>query len=241
MRAAGSIALACDAEGGRTRLRTIRCEGLSRSSRALREPSGAIRLVLSALGPGVLAGDLFSVTGAVEEAATLIAGGQMATPVFGGGGPSQTEADWSVAEGATLLVASEPLVLEPGSTLRGRSTFAVEGSGRAISVDTFALRGAARFSMRTQATLDGRLVYRDVFDTSASDAAYGTVAVVCGSASARTALVAAAKRIETRFPAVRLGTGETSGAAIVRLRGKHLWDVRAAAFALAAAAEPAGY
>jgi len=236
---AGSIELACDASRGRTRLRTIRCEGLSRSSRALREPSGAIRLVLSALGPGVLAGDSFTLTGTVDEAATLTACGRMATPVFAGDAPSEIAADWEVAAGATLLVAGEPLVLEPGSMLRARATFAVQAGGRAISVDTFALRGAARLSMRTQATLAGRLVYRDAFETSATDAAYGTVAVICATAAARSALLEAAPRVGMRFPTVRMGSGETSGAAIVRLRGADLWDVRAAAFALAEAVRTA--
>jgi len=125
VRTAGSIALTCDSDDGRTRLRAIRCEGLSRSSRAFAAPAGAVRVVLSTLGPGVLAGDRFSLDGRLAERASLIACGQMATPVFAGAAPSQTDAGWQVADGATLIVAGEPLLLEAGSAHAAEATFAV--------------------------------------------------------------------------------------------------------------------
>ena len=50
--------------------------------------------------------------------------------------------------------------------LAAHATFAVAGSGSAIVVDTFGLRGSARLTMRTRATLDGALVYRDAFDVT---------------------------------------------------------------------------
>jgi hypothetical protein len=233
VRAAGSIALRCDADAGRTRLRTIRCEGLSRSSRAFAEPGGAVRIVLSTLGPGVLAGDRFSVDGSVAERASLIACGQMATPVFAGGGPSQTDAGWQVADGATLIVAGEPLLLEPGSSHAAGAAFAVDGSGCAISVDTFGLRGAARLSMRAQAVLDGRLVYRDAYDvTDDLDGAFGTVTMIAADARRRAAF--AERALELNSPqAVRIGVGETAAAVVVRLHGARVWDVRAVAFAIA--------
>lgn len=240
MRTAGSIALTCDARTGRTRLRAIRCEGLSRSSRAFAAPAGAIRLVLSALGPGVLGGDCFTLDGTLDVHASLVACGQMATPVFAGTSPSRTDAGWSVADGAQLVVAGEPLLLEPGSTHAAAATFAIEGSGSAIVVDTFGLRGGARLSMRTRATLDGKLVYRDAYDISGELAgAFGTVTLIAADAALRATFIARAlARAKTSAEAVRAGTGETAGAAVVRLHGARVWDVRAVALAIAGVISP---
>jgi urease accessory protein UreH len=240
VRNAGSIALTCDAGAGRTRLRAIRCEGLSRSSRAFAAPAGAIRLVLSTLGPGVLGGDRFTLDGTVAERASLVACGQMATPVFAGTSPSQTDAGWQVADGAQLLVAGEPLLLEPGCTHGAGATFAIEGSGSALIVDTFGLRGSARLSMRTHATLDGKLVYRDAYDISGDLAgAFGTVTLIAADAGRREAFLARALALaETSAQTVRAGTGETTAAAVVRLHGARVWDVRAVALALAGVTSP---
>jgi len=154
----------------------------------------------------------------------LIACGQMATPVFAGTSPSQTDAGWQVGDGATLLVAGEPLLLEAGSTHAAGATFALAGEGRAIVVDTFALRGSARLSMRTCATLDGRLVYRDAYDvTGELTAAFGDRAHAVAAEAA---------------DAVRAGIGETSAAIVVRLHGALVWHVRAAALAIAGVTAP---
>lgn len=234
MRHAGSVALTCDAVSGRSRLRAIRCEGLSRSSRAFAEPAGAIRVVLSSMGPGVLGGDRFTLDGRVAERASLVACGQMATPVFAGSSPSQTDADWTVADGATLLVAGEPLLLEPGSEHAARANVAIAGSGCAILVDTFGLRGAARLAMRTQATIDGELVYRDAFDFAGDeDGAFGTVALISADAALRARFAGLAELAISAADGVRAGVGETAHAAIVRLTGARVWDVRAAAIAVA--------
>jgi len=240
VRTAGSIALTCDAGAGRTRLRAIRCEGLSRSSRAFAAPAGAIRLVLSTLGPGVLGGDRFTLDGTIAECASLVASGQMATPVFAGASPSQTDAGWRVAHGATLLVAGEPLLLEPESSHAAGATFALEGSGTALVVDTFGLRGSARLSMRTQATLDGKLVYRDAYDIEGNLAgAFGTVTLVAADDAARAALAARAFAVANDVAgSVRIGVGETAAAAVVRLHGARVWDVRAAALAIAGVTSP---
>jgi urease accessory protein UreH len=240
VRHAGSIALTCDAGAGRTRLRAIRCEGLSRSSRAFAAPAGAIRLVLSTLGPGVLGGDRFTLDGIVAERASLVACGQMATPVFAGTSPSRTDADWHVADGAQLLVAGEPLLLEPDSTHAAGAMFAIEGSGSALIVDTFGLRGSARLSMRTRATLDGKLVYRDAYEISGDLAgAFGTVSLIAADPAARAAFLARALALAaTSQDTVRAGTGETAYAAVVRLHGARVWDVRAAALELAGVTSP---
>jgi urease accessory protein UreH len=234
VRNAGSIALTCDADAGRTRLRAIRCEGLSRTSRAFAAPNGAIRLMLSALGPGVLAGDRFSLDGTLAEQASLTAFGQMATPVFAGADASQTRAAWQVADGATLVVASEPLLLEPDSEHAAGASFTIEGSGSAIVIDTFGLRGSARLSMRTRATLDGRLVYRDAYDIAGDLAgAFGTVTLIAAAADVRNAFLARVPCVAANASGVRIGCGETAGAAIVRLHGARVWDVRGAALRIA--------
>jgi len=240
VRHAGSIALTCDVGAGRTRLRAIRCEGLSRSSRTFAAPAGAIRLVLSTLGPGVLGGDRFTLDGIVAERASLVACGQMATPVFAGTSPSRTDAGWHVADGAQLLVAGEPLLLEPDSTHSAGAMFAIEGSGSALLVDTFGLRGSARLSMRTNATLDGKLVYRDAYEISGDLAgAFGTVTLIAADAAARVAFLARALAIAaTSQDTVRVGTGETASAAVVRLHGARVWDVRATALELAGVTSP---
>jgi urease accessory protein UreH len=240
VRAAGSVALRCDAAAGRSRLRSIRCEGLSRSSRAFAAPAGAIRVVLSTMGPGVLGGDRFTVTGSVAERASLVAAGQMATPVFAGPQPSRTDAAWEVADGATLVIAGEPLLLEAGSTHAASTTFAIEGSGCAIVVDTFSLRGTATLAMRTHATLDGALVYRDAYDAAGDeDGAFGTVALIASAAAVRDAFVTRANALAATLAArVRIGAGETAAAVVIRLTGARVWDVRAAALAIAGVTEP---
>jgi hypothetical protein len=235
VRTAGSTALTCDAVSGRTRLRALRTDGLSRASRAFAAPAGAIRLVLSTLGPGVLGGDRFTLDGIVSESASLVTSGQMATPVFAGTDPSRTEARWHVADGATLLVAGEPLLLEAGSTHAAGAAFVIEGSGSAIVVDTFGLRGSARLSMRTSATLDGSLAYRDAYEISGDLAgAFGTVTLVAADAGVRAAFLARALALTaaTGGP-VRAGTGGTAASVVVRLHGARVWDVRAAALAIA--------
>jgi hypothetical protein len=183
----------------------------------------------------VLAGDRFTLTGTVAERASLVACGQMATQVFAGASASRTDAGWHVADGGTLLVAGEPLLLEAGCEHAAGATFAVEGSGCAIVVDTFGLRGSARLSMRTRATLDGRLAVRDAYDIVGDLAgAFGTVICIAADAGARAAFATRAHEVVERAgAAVRGGTGETAAAVVVRLQGARVWDVRAAALAIA--------
>jgi hypothetical protein len=156
--------------------------------------------------------------------------------VFAGGAPSQTDAGWQVADGATLIVAGEPLLLEPGSAHAAGTTFDVRGSGCAIVADTFGLRGPARLSMHSRAVLDGRLVYRDAYDVTGDLAgAFGTVTLIAADANRRAAFAAAAAALAASVPRVRIGVGETAAAVVVRLHGARVWDVRAAAFAIAGA------
>jgi urease accessory protein UreH len=241
VRAAGSIALACAAAGGRTRLRALRCEGLSRSSRAFAEPAGAIRLMLATLGPGVLGGDAFALDGAVEPGAALVAGGQMATPVFAGDAPSRSDATWSVAAGARLHVASEPLLLEPGSAHVAAARFTLEADAVALVAETFALRGRATLALRTHATIDGRLVFRDAVELAGErPEAYGTVALIAADAGLRAAFAARAGAYAAGGGPVRAGVGETAGAVVVRLMGARVWDVLCAGRALAALVPASG-
>jgi urease accessory protein UreH len=240
LRHAGHVEIACDATGSCSRLRTIRYSGLSRSSRSFAQSDGAVRVMLSSLGPGVLAGDRFTLDGRLDAGASLIAAGQMATPVFAGALPSRSDAQWQIADGARLLVASEPLVLEPESEHAASATFAIAGSGCAIVVDTFGLHGTAKLAMRTHATIDGTLVYRDAFDISGDVlGAFGTVTMMSADAAARTAFAERARPLaDAATDAVRIGFGETASAVVIRLTGARVWDVRAAAMAIAGSTAP---
>ena len=232
MRTAGRVELACDAPAGRSRLSAVRYEGLSRSSRAFAVPGGGIRVMLSTLGPGVLGGDRFELTGRVAASASLVAAGQMATPIFAGRDPSASESTWHVAAGATLVIASEPLLLEGGSRHAASTRVEIAGNGIAVLVDTFALRDAAQLAMRTHASIDGALVYRDAFDIAEeASRAYGTVALVAADSATREAF--AANALAFADDAVRIGVGETAHAVVIRLSGERVWDVRRAGFALA--------
>ncbi len=234
MRAAGSVALTCDVQAERTRLRTIRCDGLSRSSRAFAVPGGAIRVMLATLGPGVLGGDRFTLAGTLEPNAALTAGTQMATPVFAGGGPSCTDVAWRVDEGAVLHVAGEPLLLEPESTHRAVATFALADTATAMVTDTFALRGSARLSLRTSATIAGTLVYRDALEVDGGEpGAFGTVVLVTADAARRAAFAAHAAQVAARAGPVRIGVGATAAAVVVRIAGARVWDVRSAGLRVA--------
>jgi hypothetical protein len=94
--------------------------------------------------------------------------------------------------------------------------------------------------MRTRATLDGKLVYRDAYDISGDLAgAFGTVTLIAADAGARAAFLERAHAVSANFAtAVRAGCGETAAAAVVRLHGARVWDVRAAALAIAGATLP---
>jgi hypothetical protein len=94
--------------------------------------------------------------------------------------------------------------------------------------------------MRTRATLDGKLVYRDAYDISGELAgAFGTVTLIAADAALRATFIARAlARAKTSAEAVRAGTGETAGAAVVRLHGARVWDVRAVALAIAGVISP---
>ena len=77
--------------------------------------------MLSTLGPGVLAGDRFTLEGSVDERASLVAAGQMATPVFAGASPSQTDAEWLIADGAMLELAFKGQVKASKQSLGGKT------------------------------------------------------------------------------------------------------------------------
>jgi urease accessory protein UreH len=228
--------LACDARAGRTRLASIRTTGLSRASRSFAEADGGIRLVLATLGPGVLGGDRFALTGRVGRDALLVACGQMATPVFAGPAPSRTDARWTVAPGGLVCVLGEPLLLEPGSVHAATATFALSGDGVAVAAETFALRGPARLTLRTQATIDGALAYRDAVETEEDAGAIGSVALVAAGARRRSLFAQRLETLERQLTGVRLGWGETNAAVVARIAGARVWDVRAATVAIAAAA-----
>jgi len=160
----GRLALACVYAGGRTRLKTLRFEGLARSSRALADTGGAIRVLTAALGPGFLGGDGVTRDIDVGAGATLIVAAQMATPVFAGAAPSRGLTRASVAAGGALYAPGEPLLIAPGARHETSAELTICGDGVAFIAEIVALGFGARLRARTSAWIDGRLAVRDACD-----------------------------------------------------------------------------
>jgi urease accessory protein UreH len=231
----GSIDVTCDVRGGRSRVTSLRSTGLSRSSRAFAERDGAVRIVLATLGPGVLAGDRFELSGRVSPRAALAVRGQMATPVFAGSACSRWFARWRVADRAVLDAVNEPLVLEAGSEHLARTEVEVEGDGIAILAEVVAARGPASLSARTAVWLDGRFVLRDALALSGDSfaRALGTIVVVAREAALREAIAREARRLCSEAGGEgRAGLGETQAAVVVRIQGDSLWETRLLAHAV---------
>ncbi|MGP6156440.1 MAG: urease accessory protein UreD [Vulcanimicrobiaceae bacterium] len=227
MSATGSVDVVCGLRGDRSRLTSLRSSGLSRTSRAFAERGGAVRVVLGTLGPGVLAGDRFALTGRILARAALVVRGQMATPVFAGQTPSRAWATWAVGDGGLLDAVNEPLVLEAGSEHAARTQVDVEGSGVAILAETVGFRGPARLAVRTSVSLDGALVFRDALALEGSPAAgaLGTVVVVARDGALRAAIAEQARTLCASFSGEgRAGLGETAAAVVVRLARFSVWN-----------------
>ena len=238
--AGGTLTLACAFAGGRSRMRTVRFDGLARASRPLPDASGAVRIVTATLGPGLIAGDRIEREVAVERGATLVVTSQMATPVFAGAFASCSEARSRVAAGAALYAPGDVVLLAPGATHEAprRSTSRATGlpwrprsrcSGRARACARARARpstagwcSAMRRPRRRAAggVRDGRADRRR--------------RRLAGGIAARAGAYAAGGG------PVRAGVGETAGAVVVRLMGARVWDVLCAGRALAALVPASG-
>lgn len=224
----GGLALVCTQRDGRSRLTTLRFDGLARASRALREPGGAVRVVSSTLGPGLLGGD--NVTRAIDVAsgAALVVAAQMATPIFAGKAPSRSDARSRVAAGAELYLTGEVLLLAPGAVHEVTAELDVLGDGFAVQAEIVVLGCGARLRSRTAARIDGRLVVRDAcdLDGEGSERALLTAILVSADAKRRARLTAPLQGLLGEESAIRGGVGTTDGATIVRAQARGAWPLQ---------------
>jgi urease accessory protein UreH len=221
----GSLALACSWREGRSRLTTLRFEGVARASRPLRADAGAVHVIASALGPGLLAGDHVSRDVDVAMGATLVVSGQMATPVFAGASPSSSVARTQVAKGAAFVAPSQPLLLAPGALHESVNELEVSADGLAFVAEIVVLGRDARLRSRTAARIDGRLAVRDACDLAGDGSQHAllTAIVVTADADRRMAISRSLEALLGAEPAIRGGLGATDGATILRARSQGAW------------------
>lgn len=230
----GHLSLVCARVNERSALTTMGFDGLLRASRALAERDGAVRVLASTLGPGMLAGDRATCDFEVGSGATLIVASQMATPIFAGstvangGSASRSETSARIAAGGALYVLAEPLLLAARACHETLLELDVAGDGFALLTEIVVLGGDARLSARTSARIDGRLAVRDACDLEGdgTDRAILTAIVVTASAERRAALEAAFARVLTSETIVRAGLGATGAAIVVRARARGAWALQ---------------
>jgi urease accessory protein UreH len=224
----GHLALVCAHRDGRSRLTTLRFDGLARASRALREPRGAVRVLTSTLGPGLLGGDCVTRAIDVASGAALVVAAQMATPVFAGNTPSRSEACSRIAAGAELYTTGEVLLLAPRAVHEVSVELDVSDDGFAVHAEIVVLGAGARLRSRTSARIDGRLVARDAcdLDGDGSERALLTAIFVSADAKRRARLTPPFQGLLGEEPAIRGGLGATGGATIVRAQAQGAWPLQ---------------
>jgi urease accessory protein len=221
----GSLALTCALRAGRSRVVSVRYDGLSRVSRAQRDGDAA-KAIVAYLGPGILGGDVYGVDVHVDAAARLVIEGQMATPVFARDVPSSVRARWRVERGASLIVRAEPLMLDRHARHAVHATLDVASGGFAALAEIVTVAGDACAKMRTTARIDGRLAVRDACDVRGRDEAVATVIVVCDDEPRRAALADAMQVTLLASRGVRGGVGVTHGALVLRATSTSVWALR---------------
>jgi urease accessory protein UreH len=221
----GRLVLACTYAAGRSRLTTMRFEGLARSSRALPESGGAVRVLTANLGPGFLSGDCVTRDVDVAAGATLIVGAQMATPVFAGEATSRSHTRASVAASGALYVPGEPLLIAAGAEHESSTDVAIQGDGLALVAEIAVLGAGARLRAHTTASIDGRLVARDACELrgGGDERPLLTAIVVSADAARRETLAARYAAAVAEHPSIRAGIGGTGGALVIRARADGAW------------------
>jgi len=238
----GALTLACAHVAGRSRLVTIRGEGLMRASRPFADERGAVRVVTSMLGPGLLAGDDVRREVDVAANATLIVTAQMATPISAGDRPSRSVSNVRVEPGAELYVPGEVLLPAPRSEHETTAGIDVCGDGFALHAEIVALGAEARLRTRTACRIDGRLVARDACDLEGDGFASALLTAIVVSADAvRLEAVAAAFEAElAQAPLVRAGVGGTGSSVVMRARAAGVWPLQRLVKRMVAAARLTG-
>ncbi|MDB5095309.1 MAG: Urease accessory protein UreD [Candidatus Eremiobacteraeota bacterium] len=232
---ANSLAIEAHERDGRTILTRMRADGLWRTSRPFRDGEAA-RVVVSQLGPGMVRGDAFAVSGRVTRGAHLIVGAQMATRVLSGPEAATSVAEWTLEAGSFLELLAEPTLVADGAAYAARLTLRLEPGARAHVVELVRRERGAALRVVTVATRAGRLALVDALRFDAGDdddAAIGTL-VILGAVD-----VAAVDRAADRCAGVRAGIGVTrDGDVLVRVIGPEVWPVQAALAAIRTAAVP---
>lgn len=199
----------------------MRYEGTARASRAFDDGSGT-RVVVSTLGPGSLGGDALRIDGCVRTGAHLIVESQSATKIYGPG-ISRYQAHWTVAEGGTLELRNEPLLLF-GDAAYTSSTEVLLARGSRLCIRECAARAeeaSATAEITTIVRIDQRLALRDSMqldDETLGARAIGTLVGFGGIF-----------RETMTGTGVRIGIGSTLlGGTFLRISGDRAWDVKAA-------------
>jgi urease accessory protein UreH len=240
----GSLAIAAERRGGRTVIRTLRQEGLSRCSRPFTEPGGAARLVLSQLGPGFVRDDRYELDVRLAGGAELRLEAQAAGRALGSGGVSHWHARFALDRDAGLFYAGEPLIPYDGAAHAAGASVTLAPGAWLAWLDTLAPHGtfeAVASSFR--AFYGDRLVIHDVMRLTPErlpEALGSAYYLRSGIDEAQTeALVAAAgalgAQLAPRFGA-RIGVGSAAaGGVTFRARGPQVRPVRALLATLLAA------
>jgi urease accessory protein UreH len=229
---ANALRLDACARGGRTVVERVRAGGLWRTSRPFRDGDAA-RVVVSQLGPGMVRGDAFAVSGRVQRGAHLIVAGQMATRILSGPEPATSAAEWIVEEGASLELLAEPTLVAAGAVYDARLVLRLAAGARACVVELVRRERDAALHTVTTAMRRDRHALIDAlhFDAGDDDAgAIGTLLVLGVND------VAALDRAAGECQGVRVGIGiGRDGDALVRVVGGEVWPVRDALTAILAA------
>ncbi|HEY1727290.1 MAG TPA: urease accessory protein UreD [Candidatus Baltobacteraceae bacterium] len=215
--------LLLDAEqrAGATRLVRVYYEGTARSSRAFDDGIGT-RVIVSTLGPGSLGGDRLQIVGQVGAGAHLIVESQSATKIYGPG-TSKCFAHWTVAEGATLELRTEPLLLFGTACYEGRTEIELAPTARISMLECIAQaeNAPARARLITTIRRGERLALRDAI-------ALDTERLQCSAVGTFVGFGGELRVADADDNSVRIGTGSTlQGGLFLRAIGRRVWDVRA--------------
>ncbi len=232
----GNLTLIAERRGERTRLACVRYNGTLRCSRAF-DDRGAVRVVTSSLGPGLLAGDRTVISGNVGTQAHLIVTEQSATRAYGGAAISTSHRTWNVASAATLELLAEPVTLFSGSRHEANMTIELEVGARVTIVDAIVAAESHFVSYASDVTIHraGRLVTVDRarLDSEAMPARALGVLIYLGHLSEYR--LAEIESLLHAIRGIRFGIGQPlAEGLIVRLYGDDAWTVREALHAVAA-------
>jgi urease accessory protein UreH len=173
------------------------------------------------VGPGSLSGDVLRIEGSVHRGAHLIVESQSATKVYGPG-ISRYEARWTVAEGATLELRNEPLLLFGEAAYVANTEIALAPDARLSMRECVARAEDAPSTARimTIVRVGGRLALRDAMQLNDAALATQAIGTLVGFGGALAEL-----RDQT---GVRIGIGTTlCDGTFLRVTGRRAWDVRA--------------